>query len=191
MLKKSLLVAIAFLLVASATASAQDGKNLAHPGLMKVYEDWKQKQLIDKAELPEHLAMAVVSQRIDGGSAQLDFALISKLSDDRLGNELTLEIQPMITIRDADGKPTDSQAVGIATRTSVTADETGNLSSPTTVSVLVPADSRADAVMVKWVLSKRLTDEKQTFSQNTMHLLLGETPNSTLMAIVKAKSSEQ
>ncbi len=191
MIKKSLLVTIAFLFFASVTVFAQDGKSIARPGLMQVYEDWKQKQLIDKAELPEHLAMAVVTQRIDGGNAQLDFALISKGSDDKLGNELTLEIQPMITIRDADGKPTDAQAVGIATRTSITADETGNLNSPTTVSVLVAADPRADAVTVKWVLSKRLTDEKQALSQNTMHLLLGETPNSTLMAIVKTKSSEQ
>lgn len=191
MIKKSLLLAIAFLLFASVTASAQSEKSLTHPGLMKVYDDWKQKQLVDKAELPEHLAMAVVSQRIDGGSAQLDFALISKLSDDKLGNELILEIQPMITSLDADGKPTDSQAVGIATRTSITADETGNLSSPTTVSVLVPADARANSVIVKWVLSKRLTVEKQALSHNELHLLLGETPNSTLMAIVKAKTSEQ
>ena len=191
MIKKSLLLVFTFLLLGATTALAQTEKGIAHPGLLKVYEDWKQKQLADKPELPEHVAMAVVSQRIDGGNAQLDFALIRKISEDQLGDELLLEIQPMITIRDADGKVTDSQTVGQLTRTSITADEAGNLRSPISVSVLVPADSRADAVMVRWVLSKRLTDEKQTFSQNTMHLLLGETPNSALMAIVKAKSSEQ
>jgi len=185
-------MAFSFLLLASATAVAQIEKDAARPGLMKVYEDWKQKELANKAELPEHLAMAVVSQRIDEGSAQLDFALINKISDGKLGNELMLEIQPMLTIRDADGKPIDSQAIGNATRTFITADEAGgNLSSPVTVSVLVPAEARADAVMVKWILSKRMADEKQALSDNTMHLILSDAPNSALMVITKAKSAEQ
>ena len=196
MTKKTLCMALAFLLPfflnASATAFAQDGKDAARPGLMKVYEDWKQKELADKGEMPEHLAMAVISQRVDGGSAQLDFALINKTGDGKTGNELMLEIQPMITIRNAEGKPIDSQAIGNATRTFITADESGGrLSSPITVSVLVPADPRADAVMVKWVISKRMADDKQALSDNTMHMLLGDAPNSALMAITKAKSAEQ
>ncbi|HQR34124.1 MAG TPA: hypothetical protein PLK30_15405 [Blastocatellia bacterium] len=191
MAKKNLLMALAVLVFASATALAQVERDAARPGLMTVYEDWKQKELATKGELSEHLAMAVISQRIDDGRAQLDFALINKINDSKLGNELMLEIQPMVILRDADGKPVDSQAVGHPTRTSITADENGELSSPTTVSVLVPADPRADAVMVKWVLSKRMADEKQVLSNNTMHLLLGEAPNSALMAITKLKSVEQ
>lgn len=192
MTKKTLFVALSFLLFASATALAQVEKDSTRPGLMQVYEDWKLKQMADKTEMAEHMAMVVISQRIDGGSAQLDFALINKVTDSKLGNELTLEIQPMITIRNSDGKPIDSQAVGNATRTVITADEaSGNLNSPTTVSVLVPADPRADAVLVKWVLSKRMAEEKQALSENTMHLLLSDAPNSALMAITKAKSAEQ
>ncbi|MGH9802826.1 MAG: hypothetical protein ACRD82_20870 [Blastocatellia bacterium] len=192
MTKKALLAALSFLLFVSVTAVAQVEKDSARPGLMKVYEDWKQKQLADKTEMPEHLAMVVISQRIDEGRAQLDFALINNFGDSKLGNELMLEIQPMITIRNAEGKPIDSQTVGSATTTFITADEAGgNLTSPTTVSVMVPADPRADAVMVKWVLSKRMADEKQALSQNTMHLLLGDVTNSALMAITKAKSAEQ
>ncbi len=184
MRKMILLAAVLFLLLASATAFAQVEKDLSRPGLMKVYENWKQKELADKAELPEHLAMAVISQRIDGGSAQLDFAFINKRRDQTPGNELMLEIQPMVTIRNAEGKPVDSQPVGNATRTFITADEaSGSLSSPITVSVLVPADQRADAVMVKWVISKRMGEDKQALSDNTMHLLLGDLPNSALMAI--------
>lgn len=190
MTKKNLLMALAVLLFVSATAVAQVEKDAVRPGLMTVYENWKQQELARNGELSEHLAMAVISQRIDEGRAQLDFALINKINDSKLGDELMLEIQPMITIRDADGKPVDSQAVGHPTRTSITADENGELSSPTTVSVLVPADPRADAVMVKWVLSKRMADERQTLSNNTMHLLLSEGPNSVLMAITKAKSAE-
>ncbi len=192
MKKKALFTALAFLLTASATAFAQVERDSAHPGLMKVYEDWKQKELADKNEVPEHLAMIVISRRIDGGSAQLDFALINKRGEDKLGDELMLEIQPMITIRNSDGQPIDSKTVGNATRTFITADDSGgNLSSPITVSVLVPADQRADAVMVKWVISKRMAEDKQALSDNTMHLLLGDAPNSALMAITKSKSAEQ
>ncbi|MBS1787558.1 MAG: hypothetical protein JST85_07550 [Acidobacteria bacterium] len=188
---KALLAILAILLVTSVTAFAQAEKNPARPGLMTIYEDWKQKELAKQTELPEHLAMVVISQRIDEGHAQLDFALINKISGSELGNELMLEIQPMLALRDADGKVVDSQAVGAPTRTRITADEASeNLSSPTTVSVTIPTDPRADAVMVKWILSKRTGDEKQALSENTMHLLLGEAPNSALMAITKSKSAE-
>ena len=184
---KAFLAVLAILLITSATTFAQAEKNSARPGLMTVYEDWKQKELAKQGELPEHLAMVVISQRIDESRAQLDFALINKINGGEFGNELMLEIQPMLTIRDADGKAVDSQALGLPTRTSIKADDANDdLSSPTTVSVTVPADSRADAVMVKWILSKRTNDEKQALSENTMHLLLGEAPNSALMAITKS-----
>lgn len=190
--QKTFLAALAILLISSATAFAQAEKNSARPGLMTVYEDWKQKELAKQAELPEHLAMVVISQRIDEGRAQLDFALINKTSSGEFGNELSLEIQPMLTIRDADGKAVNSQALGLPTRTSIKADDASeNLSSPTTVSVTVPTDPRADAVMVTWILLKRTSDEKQALSENTMHLLLGEAPNSALTAITKEKATEQ
>lgn len=192
MTKKNLLMALAVLLFVSATAVAQVEKDAVRPGLMTVYENWKQQELARNGELSEHLALAVISQRIDEGRAQLDFALINKLGEERLGNELVLEIQPMLTLRDGDGKPVDSQALGAPTRTVLKAEETSNhLNSPTTVSVLVPADPRADAVMVKWVLSKQTSEETQTLSSNTMHLLLGEASNSALMAITKSKPAEQ
>lgn len=188
MTKKILFAALAVLLLASA-AFAQTEKEIARPGLMKVYEDWKQKELADKAEVPEHLAMVIISQRIDGGSAQLDFALFNSRSDIGLGNELMLEIQPMITIRNADGKPVDSQIAGNATRTFIGGNEPGsNLSSPITVSVLVPADQRADAVTVKWVLSNRTADEKRTMLDNTMHMFMLNEPTSSLTAITTKAS---
>lgn len=191
-MKKTCFAALAVLLLATVPAFAQTEKDAARPGLMKVYEDWKQKKLADNAGLPEHLVMVIVSQRIDEGCAQLDFALINTFGDRRQGNELMLEIQPMITLRNADGQPGESHAVGSATRTFITADEAGGeLSSPTTVSVLVPADPRANTVTVKWVLSKRTADEKQALSDSTMHLFLDDMPNSNLMAVTKAKSSEQ
>ncbi|MFN0111187.1 MAG: hypothetical protein ACKVZH_20180 [Blastocatellia bacterium] len=191
MTKRILFAAVTGLLFLSLPAMAQSEKSQARPGLMAVYEDWKQKQQAGKAEAPEHLAMVVISQRIDEGHAQLDLALINTRDDQKLGDELMLEIQPMLTIRDADGKAIDSKAVGFPTRTFITADEAGNLDSPTTVSVLVSADVQADAVMVKWILSKRTTDEKQILSNNTMHLLLSGEPNSALTAITKAKPAEQ
>ncbi len=136
--------------------------------------------------------MVGVTQRIEAGGAQLDCALFNTFDDRKQGNKLMLEIQPMITVRNADGQPGESQAVGSATRTFFTADEaSGELSSPTTVSVLVPADPQANTVMVKWALSKRPADEKQPLFDNTMHLFLDAKPNSNLMAITKAKSSEQ
>jgi hypothetical protein len=171
---------------------AQTEKDSARPGLMKVYEDWKQKEFADKAELREHLVMVVISQRIEEGRAQLDFALINNFGDRKLGNELMLEIQPMVTLRNADGQPGESRAVGVATRALLSADEASeNLNSPSTVSVLVPADPQANSVVVKWALSKRTADAKQALSDNTMHLLLEDAPNSALMAITQAKSSEQ
>ena len=191
MTKKTLFAALAVLLLAS-VAFAQTDKESARPGLMKVYEDWKQKELADKTEVPEHLAMVIISQRIDGGSAQLDFALFNSRSDVSLGNELMLEIQPMITIRNADGKPIDSQTVGSATRTFIGGNESvRSLSSPITVSVLIPADQRADAVTVKWVLSNRTADEKRTMSDTTMHMFMLNEPTSSLTAITKAKAAEK
>ena len=191
MTKKILFAALAVLLLAS-VAFAQTDKESARPGLMKVYEDWKQKELADKTEVPEHLAMVVISQRIDGGSAQLDFAIFNSRSDVSLGNELMLEIQPMITIRNADGKPIDSQTVGSATRTFIGGNESvRSLSSPITVSVLIPADQRADAVTVKWVLSNRTADEKRTMLDNTMHMFMLNEPTSSLTAITKAKAAEK
>ena len=191
MTKKILFAALAVLLLAS-VAFAQTDKESARPGLMKVYEDWKQKELADKTEVPEHLAMVVISQRIDGGSAQLDFAIFNSRSDVSLGNELMLEIQPMITIRNADGKPIDSQIVGSATRTFIGGNESvRSLSSPITVSVLIPADQRADAVTVKWVLSNRTADEKRTMLDNTMHMFMLNEPTSSLTAITKAKAAEK
>ena len=191
MTKKILFAALAVLLLAS-VAFAQTDKESARPGLMKVYEDWKQKELADKTEVPEHLAMVVISQRIDGGSAQLDFAIFNSRSDVSLGNELMLEIQPMITIRNADGKPIDSQTVGSATRTFIGGNESvRSLSSPITVSVLIPADQRADAVTVKWVLSNRTADEKRTMSDTTMHMFMLNEPTSSLTAITKAKAAEK
>ena len=191
MTKKTLFAALAVLLLAS-VAFAQTDKESARPGLMKVYEDWKQKELADKTEVPEHLAMVVISQRIDGGSAQLDFAIFNSRSDVSLGNELMLEIQPMITIRNADGKPIDSQTVGSATRTFIGGNESvSSLSSPITVSVLIPADQRADAVTVKWVLSNRTADEKRTMSDTTMHMFMLNEPTSSLTAITKAKAAEK
>ena len=192
MAKKNLLMALAVLVFASATALAQVERDAARPGLMTVYEDWKQKELATKGELSEHLAMAVISQRIDDGRAQLDFALINKINDSKLGNELMLEIQPMITIRNADGKPIDSQTVGSATRTFIGGNESvRSLSSPITVSVLIPADQRADAVTVKWVLSNRTADEKRTMSDTTMHMFMLNEPTSSLTAITKAKAAEK
>ena len=191
MTKKILFAALAVLLLAS-VAFAQTDKESARPGLMKVYEDWKQKELADKTEMPEHLAMVIISQRIDGGSAQLDFAIFNSRSDVSLGNELMLEIQPMITIRNADGKPIDSQIVGSATRTFIGGNESvRSLSSPITVSVLIPADQRADAVTVKWVLSNRTADEKRTMLDNTMHMFMLNEPTSSLTAITKAKAAEK
>ena len=191
MTKKTLFAALAVLLLAS-VAFAQTDKESARPGLMKVYEDWKQKELADKTEVPEHLAMVIISQRIDGGSAQLDFAIFNSRSDVSLGNELMLEIQPMITIRNADGKPIDSQTVGSATRTFIGGNESvSSLSSPITVSVLIPADQRADAVTVKWVLSNRTADEKRTMLDNTMHMFMLNEPTSSLTAITKAKAAEK
>lgn len=191
MTKKILFAALAVLLLAS-VAFAQTDKESARPGLMKVYEDWKQKELADKTEVPEHLAMVIISQRIDGGSAQLDFAIFNSRSDVSLGNELMLEIQPMITIRNADGKPIDSQIVGSATRTFIGGNESvRSLSSPITVSVLIPADQRADAVTVKWVLSNRTADEKRTMLDNTMHMFMLNEPTSSLTAITKAKAAEK
>ena len=191
MTKKILFAALAVLLLAS-VAFAQTDKESARPGLMKVYEDWKQKELADKTEMPEHLAMVIISQRIDGGSAQLDFAIFNSRSDVSLGNELMLEIQPMITIRNADGKPIDSQTVGSATRTFIGGNESvRSLSSPITVSVLIPADQRADAVTVKWVLSNRTADEKRTMLDNTMHMFMLNEPTSSLTAITKAKPAEK
>ena len=191
MTKKILFAALAVLLLAS-VAFAQTDKESARPGLMKVYEDWKQKELADKTEVPEHLAMVIISQRIDGGSAQLDFAIFNSRSDVSLGNELMLEIQPMITIRNADGKPIDSQIVGSATRTFIGGNESvSSLSSPITVSVLIPADQRADAVTVKWVLSNRTADEKRTMLDNTMHMFMLNEPTSSLTAITKAKAAEK
>ena len=191
MTKKTLFAALAVLLLAS-VAFAQTDKESARPGLMKVYEDWKQKELADKTEMPEHLAMVIISQRIDGGSAQLDFAIFNSRSDVSLGNELMLEIQPMITIRNADGKPIDSQIVGSATRTFIGGNESvRSLSSPITVSVLIPADQRADAVTVKWVLSNRTADEKRTMLDNTMHMFMLNEPTSSLTAITKAKPAEK
>lgn len=191
MTKKILFAALAVLLLAS-VAFAQTDKESARPGLMKVYEDWKQKELADKTEMPEHLAMVIISQRIDGGSAQLDFAIFNSRSDVSLGNELMLEIQPMITIRNADGKPIDSQTVGSATRTFIGGNESvRSLSSPITVSVLIPADQRADAVTVKWVLSNRTADEKRTMLDNTMHMFMLNEPTSSLTAITKAKAAEK
>ena len=191
MTKKTLFAALAVLLLAS-VAFAQTDKESARPGLMKVYEDWKQKELADKTEVPEHLAMVIISQRIDGGSAQLDFAIFNSRSDVSLGNELMLEIQPMITIRNADGKPIDSQTVGSATRTFIGGNESvSSLSSPITVSVLIPADQRADAVTVKWVLSNRTADEKRTMLDNTMHMFMLNEPTSSLTAITKAKPAEK
>ena len=191
MTKKILFAALAVLLLAS-VAFAQTDKESARPGLMKVYEDWKQKELADKTEVPEHLAMVIISQRIDGGSAQLDFAIFNSRSDVSLGNELMLEIQPMITIRNADGKPIDSQTVGSATRTFIGGNESvRSLSSPITVSVLIPADQRADAVTVKWVLSNRTADEKRTMLDNTMHMFMLNEPTSSLTAITKAKAAEK
>jgi hypothetical protein len=190
-MKKTLITVLVLLMLASVSAVAQTGKDAVRPSLMNEYELWKQKELANKAELPEHLAMVVVSQRIEEGRAQLDFALINTFGDRKLGNELMLEIQPMITSRNADGKYGESLAVGSATRTFLTAADSDSLNSPSTVSVLVPADPRANTVMVKWVLSKRTADDKQALSDNTMHLFLEAAPNSTLMAITKAKSSEQ
>jgi hypothetical protein len=191
-MKKALIAALAVVVLTSVSVVAQTEKDSARPGLMKVYEDWKQKEFADKAELREHLVMVVISQRIEEGRAQLDFALINNFGDRKLGNELMLEIQPMVTLRNADGQPGESRAVGVATRALLSADEASeNLNSPSTVSVLVPADPQANSVVVKWALSKRTADAKQALSDNTMHLLLEDAPNSALMAITQAKSSEQ
>lgn len=191
-MKKALIAALAVVVLTSISVVAQTEKDFARPGLMNLYEDWKQKEVASKAELREHLVMVVVSQRIEEGRAQLDFALINTFGDSKSGNELMLEIQPMIMLRNADGQPGESLAVGAATRTLISAGEaTESLNSPSTVSVLVPADPQANSVVVKWVLSKRTPDAKQTLSNNTMHLLLEDAPNSALMAITKAKSSEQ
>jgi len=191
-MKKTLFAVLAVVVLASVSVVAQTEKDSARPGLMKVYEDWKQKEFADKAELREHLVMVVVSQRIEEGRAQLDFALINTFGDGKSGNELMLEIQPMVTFRNADGQPGESRAVGVATRALVSADEASeNLNSPSTVSVLVPADPQANSVVVKWALSKRTAEAKQALSDNTMHLLLEDAPNSALMAITKAKSTEQ
>ncbi len=191
-MKKILFAVLGVVVLTAVSAVAQTEKDLARPGLMKVYEDWKQKEFADKAEMREHLVMVVISQRIEEGRAQLDFALINTFGEGKLGNELMLEIQPMITLPNADGQPGESQAVGAPTRTYLTADDTSeSLNSPTTVSVLVPADPRANSVIVKWVLSKRTADDKQTLSNTTTHLFLDNTPNSNLTAITKAKSSEQ
>ena len=191
-MKKTLLAVLAVVVLTSVSVFAQTEKDSSRPSLMKVYEDWKQKELADKAEWREHLVMVVVSQRLEEGRAQLDFALINTFGDRNLGNELMLEIQPMITLRNADGQPGESHAVGAATRTFISADDANeNLHSPSTVSVLVPADPQANSVVVKWVLSKRTPEAKQTLSDNTMHLLLDAAPNSALMAITKAKSSER
>lgn len=191
-MKKTLFAVLAIVVLASVSVVAQTEKETNRPGLMNVYEQWKQKELANKGELREHLVMVVVSQRIEEGRAQLDFALINTFGEGKLGNELMLEIQPMITLSNADGQPGESQAVGAPTRTYLTADDTSeSLNSPTTVSVLVPADPRANSVIVKWVLSKRTADDKQTVSNTTTHLFLDNTPNSNLTAITKAKSSEQ
>jgi len=191
-MKKTLFAVLAVVLLTSISVEAQTEKGAARPGLMNVYEQWKQKELTDKGELQEHLVMVVVSQRIEEGRAQLDLALINTFGERKPGNELMLEIQPMVTIRNADGQPGESRAVGAATRTLISAGEAGeHLNSPSTVSVLVPADPQANSVVVKWTLSKRMPDAKQALSNNTMHLLLEDAPNSALMAITKAKSSEQ
>lgn len=191
-MKKTLFAVLAIVVLASVSVVAQTEKETNRPGLMNVYEQWKQKELANKGELREHLVMVVVSQRIEEGRAQLDFALINTFGEGKLGNELMLEIQPMITLSNADGQPGESQAVGAPTRTYLTADDTSeSLNSPTTVSVLVPADPRANSVIVKWVLSKRTADDKQTVSNTTTHLFLDNTPNSNLTAITKAKSPEQ
>lgn len=191
-MKKTLFAVLAIVVLASVSVVAQTEKETNRPGLMNVYEQWKQKELANKGELREHLVMVVVSQRIEEGRAQLDFALINTFGEGKLGNELMLEIQPMITLSNADGQPGESQAVGAPTRTYLTADDTSeSLNSPTTVSVLVPADPQANSVIVKWVLSKRTADNKQTVSNTTTHLFLDNTPNSNLTAITKAKSSEQ
>lgn len=191
-MKKTLFAVLAIVVLASVSVVAQTEKETNRPGLMNVYEQWKQKELANKGELREHLVMVVVSQRIEEGRAQLDFALINTFGEGKLGNELMLEIQPMITLSNADGQPGESQAVGAPTRTYLTADDTSeSLNSPTTVSVLVPADPQANSVIVKWVLSKRTADDKQTVSNTTTHLFLDNTPNSNLTAITKAKSSEQ
>lgn len=192
-MKKTMIAVLAVVLLTSASAMAQTEKDAARPNLMNVYEHWKQKELANKAELPEHLVMVVVSQRVEEGHAQLDFALFNTFGEGRLGNELMLEIQPMMMQRNADGQPGESFAVGTPNRTFVTANSVTNasLSSPTTLSVLVPADPRANTVTVKCVLSKRTADDKQTLSNTTMHLFLDNTPNSNLTAITKAKSSER
>lgn len=193
MSKKSLSLAFVLVSISSFTAIAQSVSDATQSVLMKIYEEWKQRETASKSDLPDHLAMAVISRRIDASSAQLDIAVINQLGDSKTGNELTLEIQPMIIIRDSAGKALTSQATGSPTTATLKIGESsGSLSSLNTVTVIVPADRQADAVTVKLVISKQLYgNQKQTLSENTLHMFLDSTANSALMAVTKAGITRQ
>lgn len=190
---KSLSLAFVLVSISSFTAIAQSVSDATQPVLMKIYEEWKQRETASKSDVPEHLAMAVISRRIDASSAQFDIAVINQLGDGKTGNELTLEIQPMIIIRNSAGKAVTSQATGSPTTATLKiVESSGSLSSLNTVTVIVPADRQADAVTVKLVISKQLYgNQKQTLSENTLHMFLDSTANSALMAVTKARITRQ
>lgn len=185
MMKKILLLTFCFLMIPSAAAFAQS--EAATPlDPLKIYEDWKRNEFAGQPEIAKHHALAVVTKRTGSDSAELNVAAVGEMP-----YGFILEIQPLAIIRNDNGQ-TGYENAGQATTTSLTPSDPPSVSnSPATLTIHVPVAPNADAFQIKWLIPRGNNESGQETlapSVNTLILKLEDTPQSSVMAIVRRPS---
>lgn len=136
MKKSSLLCLITFLMCAFPVAAQEKTSAL------ETYAKWRREVLgrLPSGPATPHYSVATVTRRVDANSAQIEFTVVGKLSG------YTLEIQPIKL-----GAQQEREVAGELSTSSVRGRaEDGSLNPISDGEAIIPVNSQANAIEVKW-----------------------------------------
>lgn len=139
-------LAITFLiLLISGSVVGRDMQSQGNISTMEAYAKWRAKlKEANGGNVPLHYAMSAASQRLDGRSARIDFTIIDQ------SQAYTIEIKPMYYWRDGNLERVQAgETMSMQFQPSKSSRE--NLSEPVAI---LPVDSNANAVEIKWVIDQ-------------------------------------
>lgn len=145
--------------------------NAQERATVKAYESWKAEIARQHGgSVPDHYALASVSQRNSATQASITFLAVGKIA------ALNLAICPLTVTRDANGK-----IVNVKRGEQVFAKQTLGEGAPSPrmdLATVLPVNAENNAIEVKWTF---LADGKE--SDHTMILPLENSPKSSVMGI--------
>lgn len=121
------------------------------------YNKWKEKNLAKYSSgiLPPHYCLVAASQRLDEKSARIEFYAVGKKSG------IQFEIQPLKIERLANGEYKQNGS-GRVTKSMLKNRSGEHISIPTNLTVIVPVNSDANALEVRWIVEGEPSEIKVT-----------------------------